>query len=121
MPLRVHPVSGLPADDRAVARDAEAVVNPIELVEDSGRIPCDLIGTTAVVLMLVSSRFVAVLEENRFTGWVTFPVRIHLRDGTEVPGYRGLAVTGRAGPIDDTLSSASYDCPTLRQGRAVRR
>jgi len=77
---------------------------PLELVRAEGRVPYDLIGTTYASLCLVSAKFQGVLKEHGFTGWTTFPVRIIDDDDGALRGYEGLAVTGRCGAIDDSLS-----------------
>ena len=51
-------------------------------------------------LFLVSDRFLEVLETNHFTGWKSYPVRLFEKNGTEVFGYNGFSVTGKAGKID---------------------
>jgi hypothetical protein len=43
-----------------------------------------------------------------------------LKDGSELPGYHGLAVTGRCGPIDDSLSDEVVLPPPVPRGRARR-
>jgi hypothetical protein len=77
-----------------------------------------LIGTTYGLPVLVSERFLDVLREHGFTGWTTFPVRVFLHDGSELKGYSGFAVTGRAGPIDDSLSEEVILPPLVPSGRA---
>lgn len=78
-----------------------------------------MIGTAYVTLTLVSERFLAVLRQHNFAGWTTFPVRVVLsEDGRELGGYHGLAVTGRAGPIDDSLSEEVVIPPPVPEGRA---
>lgn len=51
-------------------------------------------------LFLVSDRFLEVLETNHFTGWKSYPVRLFEKNGTEIFGYNGFSVTGKAGKID---------------------
>ena len=92
---------------------------PVEFTHAEGRIPHDLIGTTYAALTLVSSRFVDVLREYRFTGWTTFPVKVALGDGSELEGYSGLAVTGRCGPIDDHLSEEITLPPPVPGGQSA--
>jgi hypothetical protein len=73
---------------------------PLEFRRDSGSRLMDLVGTTAVAIKLFSERFVAALSAAGARGWGTYPVRLLDRAGGEVPGYAGLAVSGRAGPLD---------------------
>lgn len=93
---------------------------PIEHTVFTGRWPRDYIGTT-LGLNLLSDRFFEVLTENGFTGWSTYPVRITLKDGSELGGYSGLAVTGRSGPLDDDLGEEVIDAPKSPEGRPVRK
>jgi hypothetical protein len=102
----------------ALARGEDLPSDPIEFVRDEGRIACDLIGTTYARPVLVSERFLAVLRQHGFTGWATFPVRVVLDEkGSELDGYDGFAVTGRAGPIDDGLSEEILLPPPVPEGR----
>lgn len=50
----------------------------------------------------------------------TFPVRVALDGSRELQGYRGLAVTGRCGAIDDSLSAEILLPPPVPGGRAGR-
>jgi hypothetical protein len=70
-----------------------------------GQVPKDLIGTGwGGGHFILSDRVVEALRAGKFTGWSTYPVRIIGKDGDEIPGYHGLAITGRCGPIDDLKS-----------------
>jgi Immunity protein family (Imm11) len=106
--------------DRALARGEVRPAEPIEFVRDEGRTAYDVVGTTYGRPILVSERFLDVLREHRFAGWSTFPVRVLVGDGSELDGYHGLAVTGRAGPIDDSLSAEVILPPPTQRGRARR-
>lgn len=105
-------------NDFALARGEERPSEPIEFVPAEGRIPGDLIGTTYATITLVSERFLDVLREHGFTGWTTFPARVFLGDGRELDGYHGLAVRGRCGAIDDSLSEKVTLPPPVAAGRA---
>jgi hypothetical protein len=107
-------------NDVAFARGEARPTEPIEFVRDEGRTPHDVVGTTYASLILVSERFLDVLREHRFSGWATFPVRVFLDEGTELDGYHGFAVIGRAGPIDDSLSEEVILPPPAPHGRARR-
>lgn len=101
-----------------IARAEEHPPEPIEFVRDEGRKPHDLIGTTYGRPLLVSERFLEVLRGHGFSGWTTFPVRVFLDDGSELEGYEGLAVTGRCGAIDDSLSEEMILPAPVPGGRA---
>jgi hypothetical protein len=66
--------------------------------------PGDIIGTTFATPLLVSDRVMTLLRDAGFTGWRTYEVDLVGHDGTPIPGYHGLAIHGRCGPIDDSKS-----------------
>lgn len=66
--------------------------------------PSDLIGTTMATPLLVSDRVVTLLRDAGFTGWRTYPVDLVGHNSAPIPGYHGLAIHGRCGPIDDSKS-----------------
>ena len=72
----------------------------VTITHDRGEaVPRDAFWTSAVAPLIVSQRFVDVLMENQFTGWGTYPVKVHAKGGELVPGYHGLCIGGRCGPI----------------------
>ena len=79
----------------------EGVPFPLEFLHLYGKryydILCIGFGSS---LFLVSDRFLEVLKTNHFTGWKSYPVRLFEKNGTEVFGYNGFSVTGKAGKID---------------------
>ncbi len=81
----------------------------------SGGTPCDLVSTDIAVIKLVSSRVTTLFEQ--FTGWSTFEVLVYGKDGRCLPGYRGLAITGRCGAIDNLRSTAIQKPPLAPRGR----
>jgi hypothetical protein len=60
----------------------------------------DIMWSGLIPLFCVSSRVVKILEENGFTGWSLYPVKVYDRKGNELPGYHGLSVTSYAGKQD---------------------
>lgn len=54
--------------------------------------------------VLVSDRFVELLQQNNITGWSTYPIRLIGKKGDEISGYQGFTVTGRAGGIIKLVS-----------------
>ena len=76
-------------------------------------------GATFVAILLISERFLDTLLEVRATGWGTYPVRPYDRAGLELPGYHGLAVTGRAGPIDRSRSRIELLPPPVPEEQAM--
>ena len=84
----------------------------------SGSTAYDFVSTSLVSLRLISDRVVSVLRD--FSGWSTFPVEIYGKKGERIPGYHGLVVTGRCGPIDDSRSRPAIRPPARPQGRPTR-
>ena len=66
--------------------------------------PSDLIWTTSAVLVFASKRLVSRLEEAGIRGWITYQIRLRGKRGEVIDGYRGLAINGRCGPIDNERS-----------------
>lgn len=106
-------------DPFALTRAERTPRQPVQFRRDEGMHLYDFIGTTWAVLYLVSDRIINLLADRKFTGWTTYPVEI--RDGSDdlVPGYHGLAVTGRCGPIDDTLSPIEVLPPPVPGGKSM--
>lgn len=71
--------------------------------------PGDAFWTSSVSPLIVSQRFVDILRENGFTGWDTYPVEVHAKGGELLPGYHGLCVSGRCGPILWERSEVIYE------------
>lgn len=77
---------------------------PIEYKHESGTKFRDMIDTGYPYLHLVSDVVIKVLEDNRITGWKTFPITIEDKKGNIINGYNGFSVVGKCGPIDYTKS-----------------
>jgi hypothetical protein len=103
-------------DPFALTRAETRPRKPIPFVHVEGRRLYDYVGTTWAALKLVSERVIEALEG--FSGWRTYAVEIRDRNGTIVPGYRGLAVTGRCGAIDPKLSEVKVLPPPVPEGEA---
>lgn len=85
----------------------------------SGSTINDFIGTSTPPLTLISDRVVEVLQP--FKGWATYPVEVYGKKGELIPGYHGLAITGRCGPIDDSKSKAVWIPPPVPEGKPYRK
>ena len=85
----------------------------------SGSKPYDFVGTTWAILDLISDRVVEALKP--FTGWATYPVTVYGKKGELIPGYHGLIVSGRCGPIDNSRSEPRICAPPVPEGRWSRR
>ena len=60
----------------------------------------DVIWLENVAGALVSERVVGLFHQRGLRGWTTYPVTVIDLSGAARPGYHGLAVTGRCGPLD---------------------
>jgi hypothetical protein len=116
--VRVRAVDELEHPE-ALARAEDTASQPIRFAYDEGSRLLDFMGTTWAALRLVSDRFVAALRTRGLTGWTTFPVLVRDPVGQTVPGYNGLAITGRCGEISDRLSPQLLLPPPVPGGRAA--
>jgi len=116
--IRVRSLDEIPTPD-ALTRAEVIPQEPVRFRYDEGRQLYDYIGTTWAVLDIVSDRVVRVLTDSGFTGWTTYPVDVRYKDGQPLHGYRGLAVTGRCGPIEDKLSPVEILPPPVPGGEAM--
>ena len=64
--------------------------------------PGEVIWTTYAVPIIVSEFVVQLLRSHGFTGWSLYDVSVQDKQGHLIPGYSGLAITGRCGKIDYT-------------------
>jgi Immunity protein family (Imm11) len=116
--FRVHALGDIP-DPYALTRAEVVPDHPIRFHYDQGTRLYDYIGTTWAVLDLVSERMIAVLRDHDFTGWATYPIEMYDATGDLVPGYHGLAVSGRCGPIDESMSPVMEVPPPVPGGATL--
>ncbi|HXW08588.1 MAG TPA: hypothetical protein VD833_25380 [Vicinamibacterales bacterium] len=62
--------------------------------------PSDVVWTLLGLPLIVSSRVVDLLVAAGFTGWDTYAVRLTAKNGQEITGFHGLAITGRCDAPD---------------------
>lgn len=89
---------------RALLRGELTPKQPVIVRHTMGGTPRDVIWTTYAGPMIVRNTVVELFRAHEFTGWKTFPVEVYDRKGQNLPGYVGLAVYGRCGPIDNAQS-----------------
>jgi hypothetical protein len=63
--------------------------------------PEDVTGGRSIGLFYLSPEVQELLVANGLTGWSTYPIALHNKAGEICPGYAGLSITGRCGPIDE--------------------
>jgi hypothetical protein len=116
--FRVHALGEIPGGDAlALTRGEVEPKEPVRFHHDEGSRIKDHIGTTWALLHLVSDGFISVLDG--FSGWRSYAIEVYDPRGELIPGYHGLAVTGRCGRIDDELSPVMVLPPPVPQGEAM--
>ena len=78
-----------------------------------GAQPVEVIRTTLVASFIVADSVVQLLRTHGFTGWSLYEVSVHDKQGQLIPGYSGLAITGRCGNVD---WSQSVEVPRNHRG-----
>jgi len=84
----------------------------------SGSTAYDLVSTSYGVPFLVSRGVVDALQG--FRGWMTFRVELYGKQNERVPGYSGLVITGRCGPIQPERSEWIWREPAVPHGKVTR-
>jgi len=97
-PLRLDPPDEVSKETLVgLFRSEMRLSKPLELRASMGGRAMDILWSTCIPVMAISSRVVALFREHGFTGWSTYPVRVFGRKGEPIEGYHGFAVTGRVG------------------------
>lgn len=73
----------------------------------TGSVPKDLVLGGSPALWLISARFQEVLRQGNVTGWDLYDVELFDGGGSICPGYAGLRIFGRSGPLDWSQSQAT--------------
>lgn len=73
---------------------------PLCLRAYRGGQPVEVIWSAYPPITVVSQRVVDLFRNQGFTGWATYTVEVRDKTGKVLPGYHGLAVTGRTGERD---------------------
>jgi len=98
-----HGEIGLRVDDAFAVTRSEKSIESVDVRWSMGAAaPADIVHTSIVAPVIVSDRVVSILRD--FSGWNTYSVKLIGKNGREFPGYRGLAVAGRCGPIENSRS-----------------
>lgn len=92
-------------DDFGLIRAEVHPVHPVVVEWAMGSAePGQVNWTTHVVPIIIADSVVQVLRAHGFTGWSLYPVAVRNKHKQPVPGYCGLAVTGRCGNLDHSMS-----------------
>ncbi len=73
--------------------------------DDSGEVLSDILDTGWPSLYLISKKIRNILQDNLFTGWTTFSVKVFNKEGNEIKDYYGLSIIGKCGSIDYSKST----------------
>ncbi|MDQ0109558.1 hypothetical protein J2T02_004702 [Chitinophaga terrae (ex Kim and Jung 2007)] len=106
--VQAHPISLSDKEDNAGLFDQHRLIQgvydgiffPVTFKQEYGKKLEDVLDTGWPSLFLISDKMKAVLEENAFTGWKNFVVKVLDKKGQEIQGYHGLSITGRCGKIN---------------------
>lgn len=80
----------------------------------SGGQPKDFVASGYPALFLISDRVRTLLEP--VTGWGTYRVEVWSKNQMRVEGYSGFCVSGRCGPIEDSLGEVVVKPPRVSGG-----
>lgn len=72
---------------------------PLTFRQEDGKILRDILETGWSSRYLISSRLKELLENQNFTGWKTYPIKLYDKKSNEIHGYHGFSVTGKCAPI----------------------
>ena len=84
--------------------DYSGIHFPVTFKQEYGKKLTDILDTGWTSLYLISDRMKIILEENKLTGWKTYPIKLYDKQNNEIFGYYGFSVTGRCDPIDYSKS-----------------
>jgi len=73
---------------------------PIIFKQEYGKNLTDILDTGWPSLFLISIRMKMILEENKLTGWQTFPIKLYDKKENEIPEYYGFSIIGKCAPIN---------------------
>jgi len=92
-------------DGIGLIRAEERPIQPVTVEWAMGSAePESVIWTTHAAPIIIADSVVQLLRTHGFTGWSLFPASVRDKQEQPVPAYSGLAVTGRCGNLDPSLS-----------------
>jgi hypothetical protein len=90
----------------ALSRAETPVTQPVHIGWAMGSAaPSPVIWTTSAGPLILHESVLDLLAHERVSGWSTYPVEVYAKSGEPVPGFAGLAITGRCGPVDLSRSA----------------
>ena len=73
---------------------------PVTFKQESGKKFTDILDTGWTSLYLISDRMKKILEENKLTGWRSYPIKLYDKKDNEIFGYHGFSITGQCAQIN---------------------
>jgi hypothetical protein len=111
------------AQVRALVRGSLSIHEPLIFKAGRGGKATDVLWAYDVFIYFFSESLRRLLSEEGVSGWTTYPVELYDRKGNHLPGYQGIAVTGRECRRDRSRSQIVDKPPPAPggQGRQVYR
>ena len=88
---------------------------PIQLHHFRGGEPTDVMWSDYPPIVVISQRVIDLLTGEGLSGWGTYSVDVHDKQGEILPAYRGLVILGRAG-MDDLERGTLISKPPKVEG-----
>lgn len=93
---------------------------PIRVDAFRGTRPGDFVWCDPIPITCISQRVVDCFTEHAITGWAVYPVELTDRNGSIVPNYWGLSITGRIGYLVGSRSRLETREPVVHGGSCWR-
>ena len=93
---------GINEHDHLIKGKYDRINFPVIFKQECGKNLKDILGVGWGGLYLISDKLKTLLEENKLTGWKTFPIKLYDKKNNEILGYQGFSITGRCGESDHT-------------------
>ncbi len=61
----------------------------------------DIVWGLSDAWIYLSPQLQQLFRDYQVSGWLSYPIVLHNKDGEVCPGYAGISITGRCGPIDE--------------------
>lgn len=85
----------------------------VKFIHLQGKTACDVISCSFAYIVLVSRKLHNLLEDNKITGWDSYPIEAYGKGKIKLEGYHGFSVTGKCGPILDEKSKRTLTPPRV--------
>jgi hypothetical protein len=96
--------NGLFDQHRLIKGVYDKITFPVIFRQEYGKNLQDVLDTGWAGMFLISDKIKTILEENQFTGWKTYEIKVFNKEEQEIHGYHGLSIIGRCGMINYSKS-----------------